>query len=320
MTNDTLQTIHPGSKPGSIKIGDIDIPCFVLEDGTRILSEHGVTRAMKSRSGASKRRKKMEQEEGRAPLPVFMASNNLLPYISDELRNGLLNPIKFRIGNRIAQGYLAELLPKICDVWLTARDKGVLNSQQLRKCKQAEILVRALAQVGIIALVDEATDFQEIRDKLALQKILELYIAKELRPWVKTFQDDFYEHLFRLRGWQYHPLSVKRPIVVGRITNDLVYKRLAPGILKELKEKTPRDEKGRTKHRYFRWLTDDIGHPKLREHLASVTTLMKASANWTIFYRLIQRALPQYGKTLDLPFTDKEIEKMEIKEEEQPQE
>jgi hypothetical protein len=312
MTNNNLQTIHPGSKPGKITIGDTDIPCFVLEDGTRILSEHGVTRAMKSRSGASKRRKKMEQKEGRAPLPVFMSSNNLNPYISEDLRIGLLNPIKFRIGNRVAQGYLAELLPKVCEVWLKARDEGVLNRQQLPKCKQAEILMRGLAHVGIIALVDEATDFQEIRDKLALQKILELYIAKELRPWVKTFQDDFYENLFRLRGWQYHPLSVKRPIVVGRITNDLIYRRLAPKILDELKTRTPRDEKGRTRHRYFQWLTDDIGHPKLREHLASVTTLMKASPNWAVFYRLVQRALPQYGKTLELPFTDKEIEKMDV--------
>lgn len=183
----------------------------------------------------------------------------------------------------------------------------------------SEILVRSFAKVGIIALVDEATGYQEIRDRLALQKILEMYIAKELRPWIKTFQDEFYEQLFRLREWQYRPLSVKRPSVIGKITNDLIYKRLAPGVLEELRKITPRDEKGRTKHRYFQRLTENIGHPKLREHLASVTTLMKASPNWAMFYRLIQRALPQYGKTLELPFTDKEIEKMTVIEEDQIQ-
>jgi hypothetical protein len=87
--------------------------------------------------------------------------------------------------------------------------------------------------------------------------------------------------------------------------------------VQELKKQTPRDDKGRTKHRYFQRLTENIGHPKLREHLASVTALMKTSPNWAMFYRLIQRALPQYGKTLELPFSDKEIDRMDVIEERQ---
>ncbi len=47
--------------------------------------------------------------------------------------------------------------------------------------------------------------------------------------------------------------------------------------------------------------TGDVGHPRLREHLASVITLMKAAAKWDDFKRLLERALPKYG---DLPLIE----------------
>jgi len=87
------------------------------------------------------------------------------------------------------------------------------------------------------------------------------------------------------------------------MTNDMVYARLAPGILDELKIRTPKDKKGRRKHRYHQLFTDDIGHPKLQEHLSNVITLMKASPNIATFRRLLQRAKPKIGESLpmDIP-------------------
>lgn len=293
---------------GVLKIGNKELICAVLEDGTRVISSSAIFRAFeRTKRGRAK-------DEIRVPnMPSFIDANNLQPFINDDLRE-VLKPIEYQgIGGRPVKGFDAKILPLICDVYLAARKDEKLTKSQEPLATVSEILVRSLSKIGIIALIDEATGYQEVRDKLALQKILELYIAKELRPWIKTFPDDFYENLFRLREWQYKPLSVKRPIVVGKITNDLIYKRLAPGVLEELKKITPRDEKGRTRHRYFQRLTDDIGHPKLREHLASVTTLMKAAPNWAMFYRLIQRALPKLGDTLELPFKDIDIEKMEEK-------
>ena len=74
-------------------------------------------------------------------------------------------------------------------------------------------------------------------------------------------------------------------------------------MLEELKRLTPRNEKGQLKHKYHQRLTEDVGHPKLREHLASVIALMKAAPNWAIFERLINRALPKYNVSASL-FTD----------------
>jgi len=205
-----------------------------------------------------------------------------------------------------ARGMPATLLPEICDVWLKARDENVLTESQKNTAKKADILMRGLAHVGIIALVDEATGYQNVRARQALEKILEQFIAKELMPWTKTFPDAFYKDVFRLRGWNYLTLAEKgkRPSVVGKYTNNIVYERLAPGVLAELKSKNPVNDKGNRKDRHHQWLTKDIGHPKLKEHIVAVMALMRASTSWDGFMRLLERAYPKLGNNLQLPLDD----------------
>ena len=283
---------------GELTIGDTTIPCAVLEDGTRVLTQEGfltaIGRAEKAKGGQGSTIEK---------TPAFFAAKNLQPFITPELAESS-KPIQFRTlkGNK-AYGFRAELLPGVCIVYLSARDVGALHPTQRHIADMASILVRGFAEVGIIALVDEATGYQDIRARQALEKILDEFISKELCKWAKTFPDEFYKELFRLREWQYSPFSVKRPGVVGKWTNDLVYKRLAPGVLDELKRLNPPTANGKRKVRHHQWLTKDVGHPRLREHLSAVIALMKASANWMGFYRMIQRALPKYNVTQEIPFS-----------------
>jgi hypothetical protein len=165
------------------------------------------------------------------------------------------------------------------------------------------MLMRGLARVGIIALVDEATGFQYVRDRMALQAILDKYIGKELAAWVKRFPDEFYDEIYRLRRWERKSgPSSRRPILIGQFTNDIVYQRLAPGILEELKEKNPLDERGRRKARHHQWLTEDIGNPALARHLHAVIVLMRASNSWNQFKALLDQALPKLNATRMLPF------------------
>jgi hypothetical protein len=161
-----------------------------------------------------------------------------------------------------------------------------------------------LATVGIIALIDEATGYQQVRDRLALQKILDAYLLKELAAWAKRFPDEFYIELFRLRNWQFKGMIIKRPGYVGRLTNDLVYERLAPGILKELQARNPVTETGHRRHRHHQWLTHDIGHPALSQHLYATVALMKASKDWHSFMMLIDRALPKKSGQIPLLLSD----------------
>jgi hypothetical protein len=223
------------------------------------------------------------------------------PYIPPDLIE-MAQPIAFRLPSGVrASGYRAELLPQVCEIYLRARDAGVLVRRQQHIAKQAEILVRGLANVGIIALVDEATGYQEMRASDALARILEAFIAKELQPWLQTFPTDFYRELFRLRGLDFPGDSVKRPQYFGGITNDIVYARIAPGVLDELRRVVDRNEQGRPRHKYFQRLTTNVGYPKLREHLGSVVTIMKLSDNWREFLEKLDRLHPRYGKTLPLP-------------------
>ena len=280
---------------GEITIGDIRIPCAVLNNGQRVITEHGITKAIGSRSGASKRLKKASGSNG-ALLPIFLAPSQLKTFVSNELLDGPLKVITYKDGRRKVIGYKAEILPAVCDVWLRARQAGELQKQQLPRALKAEILMRGLAHIGVIALVDEATGYQEIRDRKALQQILEQLKAKELQPWVKTFPDEYYENMFRLRGWSYKPLdkTKSRPSVVGTYTNNLIYERLAPGVLEELKKVTPRTASGKRKHKYFQNLTPETGHPKLKEHISNVVVLMRVNNDWDSFIEMVDKALPKY--------------------------
>ena len=178
----------------------------------------------------------------------------------------------------------------LCDVYLKARTDKALTKTQEPLAIAAEILVRSLSKIGIVALVDEATGFQDVRKRDDLQKILKAYISEELLPWTKTFPDEFYKQMFRLKNLAYDPASVKRPSFIGKLTNNLVYKKLPPGILEEMKERTPKSAEGNYTARFHQNLTLDIGQPTLRGHLQQVIVLMRISANWRAFERNFVRA------------------------------
>lgn len=291
---------------GEIQIGDLIISCAVLPGELRVLSETDVVNAFGLyRSGALHTRQR--QEEGRAHLPLFLAHKNLIPFVDQELSDVLTKPVWYLPpkGATRHKGVYAKLIPSICDVWLRARDSGVLKTKtQKAAAVKADILMRGLAHVGIIALVDEATGYQADRAADALERILQAFISKELCKWVRTFPPEFYRELFRLRNIDASEFSPKRPQYVGHLTNDVIYKRLAPGVLKRLKEVTPRDDNGRPKHQLHRRLTPDKGHPKLREHLASVVTMMKLSETWDQFYEMLERIHPVWTPQRRLEFRE----------------
>jgi hypothetical protein len=284
---------------GDVTIGNMVIPCAVLEDGTRVLTQKELMIALGRSSSPMGMR-----EGGSEHIPAILRGKSLKPFLSEDLLEAS-TPLRFiPLNGGVAYGYRAESLPKVCDVYLRARDAKKLPYNQQHIAKQAEILVRGFAHVGIIALVDEATGYQDARERDALARILELFVTKELRKWISTFPADYYKELFRLRGWVFPKLpqdQQKRPVMVGKITNDIVYARLAPGVRRELHRLTPRDDKGRLKQKLFQRLTDDFGHPKLREHLAAVVAVMKLSPNWETFMQNLNRVLPKYA---DLPLFD----------------
>jgi hypothetical protein len=196
-----------------------------------------------------------------------------------------------------ALGIDAMLVPRICEVLLDAHKNGALRQRQKYLVDTAEILMRGFARVGIIALIDEATGYQAERDRNELHKILAAYISEELLPWAKRFPNEFYQHMFRLKGWQYSPIMGKRPREAGKITNKIVYEKLPPGILDELRRKNPVVSNWQRQYKHHQFLTEDIGHPHLQKHLVAVTTLMRASKTWKQFEELLESAFPSSNET-----------------------
>ena len=284
-----------GSPDHPLKIGDLEIPCYVLSDGRRVLHNRGLIGSLGMARGSSR--------GGGDRLLNFVTGKALEPFISKDLAVVIEHPIKFKTpSGNTAYGYDAQILADICDAVLEARKQDKLQKQQQHIADRCEILLRGFARVGIIALVDEATGYQKDRARDELAKILEAFVAKELQPWIKAFPTDFYEQMFRIRGLQYPGSGVKRPQYFGHLTNDAIYRRLAPGVWKELKDRAEKDERGRLKHKLHQKLTPDLGHPKLKELVISVTTIMKLSDGWKDFKYKLDRVHPAYNETMVLPF------------------
>ena len=242
---------------------------------------------------------------GGSRITRFVGSQAVKSFIDPKLMAGLESPISFQPpgGGRTAYGYPATVLVDLCTAVLEAKDAGKLRPNQAHIAHRADLLIRGLVTVGIIALVDEATGYQEIRAERALAEILERFIAKELQSWTRTFPYEFYEQIFRLKGWP-GPHGTQRPIIIAKYTNDIVYQRLAPGVLDELKRKNPTLPRGGRRHKHHQWFTQDFGHPRLKEHLSGVIMLMKAASNWNRFKTSLDRAVPKLNTTIPIPFED----------------
>lgn len=276
---DILRSTHAGE----LLIGDIKISCAVLEDGKRVITQ----RSMNSSLGRSGKRGSIISHEGALIMPNFLAANNLKPFIDEELEK-LVNPVVFlQKKSGKAFGYDATILPKVCNVYLRAREMGALLPNQKQIADKCEILVRALAEVGIIALVDESSGYQQDREKDELQKLFTAFIAKELQPWVKRFPFEFFSNLKRMYGLE----EMKRtPSFVGHLINKWIYKELSPEIHEELKRLNPTLENGRRKHSHHQLLTVDIGCPALEKQIQKVTTLLSVSDSKEEFEVMMEKS------------------------------
>jgi general stress protein YciG len=282
---------------GVLKIGDKQFPCAVLDTKQRVLTQSGVMVAL----GRARQAKGRQYYDGDVNLPAFLTAKNLKPFIPNELYV-TSSQIEFRskTGGK-AFGYPAELLTKICRVFVKADDAKALTKAQKHIAAEARILLEGLEDVAIIALIDEATGYQEKRDKDELQMILAAYIAPSLMGWTERFPKDFFQEMFRVFGWPWPsrpgvpyqgPLG---PRYAGKLIRQVIYGNLPPGVLEELERRNPPDAKWQRKSRMGQILTSDIGHPHVEKLVAVVTTLFELSDTKEEFWRAYRRKFKKPG-------------------------
>ena len=98
-------------------------------------------------------------------MPFFLSANNIQPFVSDEMRDAA-TPVVYRtLAGGKALGYDALLLPMVCEAYLEDNDFNKTLFTQKQIVEWCKLLVRGLSRVGIVALVDEATGYQEERAK-----------------------------------------------------------------------------------------------------------------------------------------------------------
>ena len=275
---------------GAIQIGEMAIPCAVLADRRRMLTLSGFMVAL----GRARQAKGRDYYDGDVNMPTFLTAKNLKPFIPQDL--GLTsNGVEFKpLGGGRAYGYPAELLPKVCWVFMDAKKAGVLKANQEHIAERAAIIARALAETGIIALVDEATGFQYERPRQELQELLKKFLAEGLVRWARSFPNDYFKHLCRLKNVELRP-DMRLPKYFGHLTNDLVYRRIAPGLVPALKER--RAARGKPSNKLHWWTSGDIGHPALLVHLGTVVGLMKLNTDYDTFKAQLDTISPVYPET-----------------------
>lgn len=274
---------------GTLEVAGLELPCDVLNDGTRVLSRVGVERALER---GNKGKKHHDGE-----LPDFIGLKALEPFIDADLSMTASNPILYKPFNGVrALGIPAETIPRICEAWLRARDAGVLKPNQFKTARQAEVLMRAFAHIGIIALVDEATGYQKIRAKQALQLKLQAFIAEELQEWAVMFPQEFWFELARLEKVAYSAKS--RPLRWGKYIMMFVYDAIDPEVGKELRSKNPNPHFRKNHHQWLK----QFGQDKLRMQIERVITIMKLCDDMEEFKRQFAKVFAKSPLQLDFNF------------------
>ncbi len=288
--------LHKALFEGMLSIGNAELEVAVLDDGTRVIRQSAVFRALGRPQRGNSRV---------INIPTFMDAANLQPFVDDELMK-LINKVPYIDTKGIPQeGFNALILPSVCDLYLQAREAGVMKlPSQLASAAKAEVLIRSLAKVSIIALVDEATGYDTEKGRAvdALQQFLSKFMRDDAAKWVKTFNEDFFEMIYRMNGWTWTG-ATKHPSVVGKWINDIVYERIAPKVLDELRKRNPKNENGNRSHKHHQFLSEEIGHPKLKEHIAGVMAIGRLSGNnWQRFMRNLDISYPKWYETPQLDF------------------
>lgn len=297
---------------GVININDKSLNVAVLEDGTRLITQATYLRSLgRSRSPKAGTGVHSTVDE----LPFFLQAEALKPFIDDAVREAT-TPIFYetKTGGQ-GVGYNAVSLPKVAIIYLKHRDALTAEGKSIptkyeKMFLSAEILVRGLAEVGMIALVDEATGYQYDREKYELQKILTAYVSDEIAKWQLTFKIDFYKELLRLWNQPFNPNSIKRPSFVGRLTTKFIYEALPNGVLEKIRDKTPKSEGGNYKYRFHQSLTPELGREHLKAQIIEVTALMSVCDTKQQFLDMFEKKYSkEYQPSLSLnepkqPLTD----------------
>lgn len=282
---ETESKMPEASHQSKLKIGDVELEVYVLEDGRRLFNKRGIARILGLKS-----------EGGNAFLKT-LSGKTIGSNIGTNLWKKIHSPIVFKpLSGDPAHGYEAEVLIEICDAFVQARD-NLLPTQKFLAI-QAEIIIRSAAKLGIVALIDEATGYSDNKRKEEYRQLFDAFIREEFRQWKEEFPNKFFDMIYKLYGLKRKdPKSLKHPRFFGHFIRKYIYFPLANSngaILENLDKKNPVVyASGGRKYKFFQFLTDEIGMEAFRAHLWQVVGIGAAASDKESFDKAFYRAFPE---------------------------
>jgi hypothetical protein len=205
---------------GIWRLGDLELPCAVLNTGKRVISGTGLRRAFDY--GGNTSWADIPVQGTYRELPAFLASESLRPFLSNDLVATLQTPLTWTTKRQtVARGYEATVLPDICNVLINAFWAGALRPSQHRMAEAARAL-QGFAKVGIIAIVDEVTGYQRDRHAQELQRLLSLYLEPWFTPWMRRFPNGLWTEIAELYRKPI-PTDQRRARYMGRFVAQYIY-------------------------------------------------------------------------------------------------
>ncbi len=284
---------------GDFMLADVQVSAAVLPNRQRIITQATFLRALGRSRSPKAGTGVLATVDG---IPFFLQANVLKSFISDELVMSTTPLFFVDKSGRKSVGYDARMLPNVAEVYLKYRDSLFAEGKEIperyrRIVAACDALMRYLAKEGIVAMVDRATGFIDDLERDVVARILEQWIAEDLRPYVKTFPVGWFKEICRLKGITFKA-DMKLPRHVGKVVNNLVYDRLGYGVRQLIDDRTPAGENGRRKKKKFQSLTEEHGLPQLLHLLGKQEGLMLGfpDGGWDAFYAKLNRVMPPFQK------------------------
>jgi hypothetical protein len=278
---------------GLLEIGSVEIECYVLDSMKRVIHKRGMAKALGMKSGGGN---------------VFMRAmrrKGLGSEIGEDLRSKLDNPIVFKtLTSDLGHGYDATILIDICQAIIDASKAQKLGPGQESLAVQAEIIIRASAKLGIVALVDDATGFIADKRRAQYKELFREFIREEIKLYDEPqFPDQLFDVIYKIYGLpRKAEAKNNHPRFFAWFIRKYIYQPLANSngaILEMLDEKNPVVYvNGGRRYKMYNFLSEVVGMPALKAQLWQVIGIGNSVRNKGQFERSFYTAFP--GPQLEL--------------------
>lgn len=269
---------------GALNIVGLDVPCYVLDTGEKIIGRTSATELLTGIRGGGALEKYIGVKALEPFIPMGLVLERMVPFRLLEVE-GL---------ERAVKGLPSDLMIDVCQGFVAALQASFdpssphprMTDRQRQMAMRASVFLSACAKVGLEALIDEATGYQYERAEDALQVKLRAFIADELRAWEKTFPDELWSEFGRLTGWKGSLHS--RPKWWGKLVIEMIYDTLDPDVAEYLRTNKPAPGV-----RWHRQLTENVGVRALVSRCYEVIGMAKTC---TSIRDLREKVAQHYGR------------------------